>query len=375
MHRLTNASVAALAALALLIAACGVGSGDGNSDGDIPSPTANATNATAVETRVPFTPFPTPPPGVRLTTEEIVRKIGPSVVQVLTEVATRNVFGQLVPSQGIGTGVIIDTEGHIITNDHVIRAGAGVASTITVTLSDGRTAPATVVGADPATDLAVLKIDVTGLTPAELGDSSSLAVGADVVAVGFALGLEGDPTVTRGVVSAKGRTIQEQTISINDAIQTDAGINPGNSGGPLVDDRGRVIGINTAIISGAQSIGFAISIDVAKPIVQELLQNGFVARGFLGVQFTDITPSLARNLNLPADEGVGVVDVTPGSPADAAGMQPNDIIIRIEDTPITNSGDLVEVLRRYRAGEQVVVHFYRDGSEVETDVTLGARPN
>ncbi len=136
-----------------------------------------------------------------------------------------------------------------------------------------------------------------------------------------------------------------------------------------------MIGINTAIISGAQSIGFAISIDVAKPIVQELLQNGFVSRGFLGVQFTDITPSLARNLNLPADEGVGVVDVTPGSPADAAGMQPNDIIIRIEDTPITNSGDLVEVLRRYRAGEQVVVHLYRDGSEVETDVTLGARPN
>ena len=372
MHRLTNVSVAALAALALLIAACGGGS----DNGDIPSPLAtNASNATAVDTPIPFTPFPTPPPGVRLTTEEIVRKIGPSVVQVLTEAATPNVFGQLVPSQGIGTGVIIDIEGHIITNDHVIRAGAAIASTITVTLSDGRTAPATVVGADPATDLAVLKINATGLTPAELGDSSSLAVGADVVAVGFALGLEGDPTVTRGVVSAKGRTIQEQTISINDAIQTDAGINPGNSGGPLVDDRGRVIGINTAIIIGAQSIGFAISIDVAKPIVQELLQNGFVSRGFLGVQFTDITPSLARNLNLPADEGVGVVDVTPGSPADAAGMQPNDIIIRIEDTPITNSGDLVEALRRYRAGEQVVVHFYRDGGEAETNVTLGTRPN
>ena len=368
MHRLANASFAALAALALLIAACGGSSGDV----DIPSP---ATSVTVIETLVPFTPFPTLAPGVRLTTEEIVRKIGPSVVQVLTEAATPNVFGQLVPSQGIGTGVIIDTEGHIITNDHVIRAGAGFASTITVTLSDGRTAPATVVGADPATDLAVLKIEVTGLTPAELGDSSSLLVGADVVAVGFALGLEGDPTVTRGVVSAKGRTIQEQTISINDAIQTDASINPGNSGGPLVDDRGRVIGINTAIISGAQSIGFAISIDVVKPIVQELLQNGFVARGFLGVRFTDITPSLARNLNLPADEGVGVVDVTPGSPADAAGLQANDIIVRIEDTPITNSGDLVEVLRRYRAGEQVVVHFYRDGSEVETDVTLGERPN
>jgi S1-C subfamily serine protease len=246
---------------------------------------------------------------------------------------------------------------------------------ITVTLSDGRTARASVVGADPATDLAVIDIDLDGLTPADLGDVSTLSVGAEVVAMGFALGLEGDPTVTRGVISAKGRTIQEDTISINGAIQTDAGINPGNSGGPLVDDNGRVIGINTAIISGAQSIGFAISIDLAKPIIQELLANGRVDRGFLGVQFTDITPSLASNLDLPSDVGVGLVDVQPGSPAADGGLQRNDIIIRLADTDIRNSGDLVEALRRYREGEEVLVHFYRDGEEEEALVILGARPN
>ncbi len=320
-----------------------------------------------------FEPAATIDPGLRLTTEEIVRKLRPSVVQVLTEGATRNTFGQLVPSQGIGTGVILDTDGHIVTNDHVVRVGGGLASTITITLSDGRTAPASVVGADPATDLAVLKIDLDGLIPADLGDVATLQVGAEVVAVGFALGLEGDPTVTRGVVSAKGRTIQEESISINDAIQTDAGINPGNSGGPLVDDDGRVVGINTAIISGAQNIGFAISIDLAKPIIEELLANGLVERGFLGVRPTDITPSLARNLGLPSDLGVGLVSVDPDSPAAEGGLQANDIIIRLADTDIRNSGDLVEVLRQYREGEEVTVHFYRDGDEEETTVTLGGR--
>ena len=327
---------------------------------------------TAVATAV-FEPAPTLEPGLRLSTEDIVRKLRPSVVQVLTEGATRNTFGQLVPSQGIGTGVILDTEGHIVTNDHVIRVGRDLANTITITISDGRTASASVVGADPATDLAVLKIDLDGLIPAELGDVSTLAVGAEVVAVGFALGLAGDPTVTRGVVSAKGRTIQEESISINDAIQTDAGINPGNSGGPLVDVNGRVIGINTAIISGAQNIGFAISIDLAKPIMEELLANGRVERGFLGVTPTDITPSLARNLGLPSDRGVGLVSVDPDSPAAEGGLQANDIIIRLAGKEIRNSGDLVEVLRQYREGEEITVHFYRDGDEKETTVKLGGR--
>ena len=360
--RLSKIVLLLLPVLLAVAVACGSSAGSGAT---VVVPTEAATAI--------FQPAPTIEPGLRLSTEDIVRKLRPSVVQVLTEGATRNTFGQLVPSQGIGTGVILDTEGHIVTNDHVIRVGGAIANTITITLWDGRTASATVVGADPATDLAVLKIDLDGLTPAELGDVATLAVGAEVVAVGFALGLAGDPTVTRGVISAKGRTIQEDSISINDAIQTDAGINPGNSGGPLVDDNGRVIGINTAIISGAQNIGFAISIDLAKPIIEELLTNGRVERGFLGVTPTDITPSLARNLGLPSDRGVGLVSVDPDSPAAEGGLQANDIIIRLAGTEIRNSGDLVEVLRQYREGEEVTVHFYRDGDEEETTVTLGGR--
>ena len=351
--------------LAALIVACA-----GGEDEAPPAagPSPGATQQAATEA-------PTSRPGARLSTVEIARKLRPSVVQVLTEGAARNIFGELVPSQGIGTGVIIDADGRIVTNNHVVRIGASLASRITVTLADGRTAPAQVVGADPQTDLAVLSVELDDLTPAELGDAASLPVGADVVAMGFALGLEGDPTVTRGVVSAKNRTIQEQSVSINDAIQTDASINPGNSGGPLVDDRGRVVGINTAIVQGGENIGFAISIDVVKPIVQELIRSGRVERGFLGIQFTDITPSLARNLDLPAEEGVGVVDVEPGSPADRAGLLPDDIIIGMEETRVRNSGDLLEALRRHRRGERVTIRFYRDGDEQEAEVALGAQPD
>lgn len=192
--------------------------------------------------------------------------------------------------------------------------------------------------------------------------------------MGFALGLEGDPTVTRGVVSAKNRTIQEQSISINNAIQTDASINPGNSGGPLVDDRGRVVGINTAIVQGGENIGFSISVDLVKPIMEELIQKGRVERGFLGVRFTDITPSLARNLGLPAEEGVGIQEVVPGSPADEADLRPEDIIIVVEDTQVRNSGDLLEALRRYRAGERVTVRFYRGGDQQEAELRWAPSP-
>jgi S1-C subfamily serine protease len=355
--------LAGLLLVLLLLTAC---NGDGReepgaSTASSPGPAATAT-------------IELPSSGSSLSTEQIVQVLRPSVVQVLTEGAARNVFGELVPSQGIGTGVILDEEGHIVTNDHVIRVGQSIASRITVTLSDGRTARATVVGADPQTDLAIIQIDEEGLSPAELGSLGSLPVGAEVVAMGFALGLEGDPTVTRGVVSAKGRTIQEQTgISINDAIQTDASINPGNSGGPLVDDRGRVVGINTAIAGNAQNIGFAISIDLVKSVIEELIANGVVRRAFLGITFQDITPGLARNLDLPTDEGVGIAVVEPGSPAADAGLEPNDIIIGLGDDQITNSGDLLEALRGYPAGDTVEVRYYRNGQLEETDITLGER--
>ena len=367
-------ALAALPAL-LLVAPLAFVACDGDGNGD-----ATATPGATGEALETATPFPTAEPGAQLSTVEIVQRLSPSVVQVLTEDATQNIFGEVVPSRGIGTGVIIDDEGHILTNNHVVRVGGSptgpVSSTITVTLFDGSTAGATVVGTDPQVDLAVIKIERQGLVPAELGDTETLPVGSQVVAIGFALGLEGAPSVTSGVVSAKDRTIdQQQGISINGLIQTDASINPGNSGGPLVDDRGRVVGINTAIIANVENVGFAISIDLARPVAQELIANGFVNRGFLGVTVRDVTPGLAASLGLPAEQGVTIDAIVAGSPADDAGLQPSDILIAIGESDIRNGGDLLEALRRHRAGERVTVHYYRDGGEEETDVTVGSRPD
>lgn len=329
-------------------------------------------------TTVAERPSPTAEPTARaeepLTTVEIVRRLRPSVVRVLTEGATLDIFGRAIPSQGIGTGVIIDEEGHIVTNDHVLRVGDHLGSRITVTLDDQRTFTAGVVGSDPPTDIGVLRIEADDLTPAVLDSAADLPVGADVVAIGQALGLEGEPTVTRGVVSAKGRVIREDPYTINDAIQTDASINPGNSGGPLVDSYGEVVGINTAIIQGAQNIGFAISIDLVKPIVEELIKEGRVPRGFLGVNTVDITPSLASNFDLPVDYGVGITSVQRGGPADQARLRPEDIIIELAGDEIRNNGDLLQALTTHRAGETVAVKYYRGDELREAEMTLSERP-
>src|SRR3990170_491916 len=280
----------------LTFAACG---GGNKSSGG--TATAERTGTPSVEA----TPFPTSKPGAVLSTEEIVRKLRPSVVLVSVAGSGRDVFGDIVPSEGIGTGVIIDADGYIVTNNHVVRAGGGtIAQTINVTLYDGKELPAEVIGTDPQTDLAVIKITASNLTPAELGSTAAQRVGADVVAMGYALGLEGDPTVTRGVISAKGRSIQEDPFSINDAIQTDASINPGNSGGPLVDAFGQVVGINTAIVAQAQNIGFSISIDLVRPLAQEIIEQGRVERGYLGVNVVDVTPALNEAEGLGVDQGV-----------------------------------------------------------------------
>ena len=368
---------AIIALIAIIAVACS-SDGDGGTATLVDEPTA----APRI-TQEPPTPFPTPVPGALLTTVEIVRKLEPSVVQVLTEDAGRNVFGQVVPRSGVGTGAIIDADGFIITNNHVIRVGGNptgpIASRITVTLFDGRTARAEVVGSDPATDLAVLHINETGLVAADLGDASGLPVGSDGVAIGFALNLEGGPTVTRGVISAI-RTIQQPSINIAlpNALQTDASINPGNSGGPLVDDRGRVVGINTSIIALAQNIpvqniGFAIPVGLFRPIAQELIQNGEVRRGFLGIDFLDVTPGLAASLGLPAEEGVSIARVLPGTPADDAELQPDDVIIGLGEIDVRNSGDLLEALRRHKAGDEVIVRFYRGGDPQEAELTLTER--
>jgi S1-C subfamily serine protease len=353
-----------LLALVLALSACK----GGGEQGPTPETTGTAPAATAAATAVPTRT------GESLSIPDIVRLLRPSVVRIQTEGASFDILGRPVPTGGVGTGVIIDQEGHIVTNNHVVRLDSGLASRVVVTLSDDRTFTAEVVGTDAPTDLAVLKIDATDLTPAKLGDVSQLQVGEDVVAIGYALDLPGGPSVTKGVVSAKGRVIQEASYSISDAIQTDASINPGNSGGPLVNDRGEVVGIDTAIVTQAQNIGFAISIDLAKPLVQEIIEKGSVSRGFLGINVVDVTPSVAASFDLPVDKGVGVANVDQASPADQAGLRVGDIIVRLGDVTIDNSGDLVQALTRYRAGDKVTAVFYRDNQQQETEVTLTQRP-
>jgi len=363
---LRRTSVLALSLFALAILSVGCGAG-GATPTAVPSPTATAT---------PTITSPKPSPEPASSTAELVERLRPSVVHILSEAATLDVFGQLVPSQGVGTGFVIDEKGHIVTNNHVVvqpNTCDQPARTITITLSDGRKFPARIVGQDVPTDLAVLQIDASNLIPVVPGDAMAVQVGEDVVAIGNALNLPGGPTVTKGVVSAKDRLIEEEEcgVTIPGAIQTDASINPGNSGGPLVSTKGEVIGITTAIIGGAEGIGFAISIDTARPIVQELIEKGRIERGFLGVTIVPITPSLAESFNLPVDHGVGLRAVQRGSPADQAGLEPGDIIVKIADIEIQTSGDLFRALTVYRAGDRVQVEYYRGNDRNTAEVTIG----
>ncbi len=302
-------------------------------------------------------------------------------MHVLSEAASIDVFGQAVPSEGVGTGIVLDNQGHILTNNHVVvqpNSCDTPVQTIVVTLNDDRSFTARIVGRDVATDLAVLQIDASGLTPAVLGDSASVPIGDTVVAIGDALDLPGGPTVTRGVVSAQNRLIEETDcgVTIPGAIQTDAAINPGNSGGPLADTAGQIIGITTAAITGGvEGVGFAISSNTAKPIIQELISSGKVTRAYLGVSVVTITSSLAITNNLPVDHGVGIQQVAPGSPAAKAGLQVGDIIVKVDGTDINSSGDLFQLLANDKSGDKVPVEFYRGNSQQSVDVTLGTPPS
>jgi len=301
---------------------------------------------------------------------EVVKALTPSVVQIVTEKTTRNFFNRPVPSSGLGTGIILSEDGHILTNNHVVDG----AQQITVTLSNGESYPAEIVGTDLDTDTAVIRIEATGLNPAKLGNSSELQVGEEVIAIGHALGLPGGPTVSAGVISAVGRSIDTSSqITIVDLIQTDAAINPGNSGGPLVNDRAEVIGINTAIIQGTEGIGFAINIDDAKIVIEQILGDGYVERGFLGITLVNLTPALASQLGLPVSQGILVTRVLEGSAAERAGLRIDDVIVQMGDELIGNTGKLSNFLLEHLPGETTDLTLYRDGMEMSTRVTLGER--
>jgi len=279
---------------------------------------------------------------------------------------------------GTGTGVIFDPRGYILTNSHVIQnpAGGGTAPSIRVALADERVFDSTVVDDDPANDLAVLKIDAPNLKPARLADSDQVQVGEPVVAIGFALALPGGPTVSSGVVSALGRSIEEPNGNVlPDLVQTDAAINPGNSGGPLLNAGGEVIGINTAGSARAQGISFAVAANQARPAVDSVVATGQVIRPFLGVQILgEVTPSIARQNSLAADRGVAV-QVVPGGPAAQAGVRDGDIITAIDGQQVQTGGDLQNGIRRHKPGEQLRLRVVRqDGSTADLTATLAQVP-
>jgi serine protease Do len=275
--------------------------------------------------------------------------------------------GREGPHRGAGSGFIIDADGSILTNNHVIDH----AERIIVKLSDGRTFRARTVGADPDTDIALIKIDGQGGLPvAPLGDSSSLRMGEWVCAIGNPLGYE--HTVTVGVISFVGRKLFD--MSLDNYIQTDAAINFGNSGGPLINARGEVIGINAAISSRASSIGFAVPINGATSVLPQLRARGRVSRGYMGVALRDVDADIERSLNLPVSRGALVQDVTEGSPADRAGLHPYDVVVSLDDHAIGNEDQLIREIAARTPGSAAHLGFFRDGREQNATVKLAERP-
>ena len=358
-----------------------------------PTPTPTATPPTATPTSLPtLEPTPTavlatgtngttplaegvsqsqPTATSTPTTVEVVKILRPSVVHIATLSVALGIFNQPSVAEGVGTGIVLDLEGHILTNNHVVEN----AQEIIVTLGTSESFNAQVVGLDPITDTAVIRIEATDLTPATLGDSSALEVGEDVIAIGHALGLRGGPTVSKGVVSALGRAIEtdpETQFTIVDLIQTDASINPGNSGGPLVNSRAEVIGMNTAIVQQGQGIGFAININDAMVVAAQLIEKGTVTRGFLGVRLLNITPFIAKRNNLPVNEGIFIQLVHADTAAGAAGLQVGDIIVQLGETPIANAGELARFLIDHGPGETIDVHYFRGETRVTVEITLGS---
>jgi serine protease Do len=313
----------------------------------------------------------------------VVQRVLPSVVDVTTDIFRLSPSG---PQQGVGvgTGFIVRDDGIIVTNCHVVEGG----TKITVTSSDesAKKYPARVIGGDCEHDLAVLKIDATNVPALTLGNSSGLVLGQQVVAIGYALALEGGPSVTSGIISALNRTIQAQdpqcspsvcpngVRTYTGAIQTDAAINHGNSGGPLVNTAGEVVGINSAGNSNAENIGFAIAIDTAKDAITQAEEHPLKASAYLGVATQDITPAVAGSLGLSVDSGALVVAVTPNGPAAGAGIAEGDVIVSVNGTSVGSSADLGDVLAGLNPGETASVGVVTPSGAKTVDVTLGTRP-
>jgi S1-C subfamily serine protease len=310
-------------------------------------------------------------PAARVGVPAMVARVLPAVVSITTRGIERDQFNQAVRTRGLGSGFIADRLGHVLTNNHVVEG----ADEIKVALTDGRLFRATLVGADRFSDLAVLKIDGPNLPVLALGDSSRLSVGDSVVAIGSPLWIEGGPTVTAGVVSALGRSMEQPGLpQLHNLIQTDAAINPGNSGGPLVNLKGEVIGINTAVIASAHGIGFAIAAAMAKPVVKDLIAKGRIVRASLGLTAVSVTRQVAWANELPMERGALVIRVDEGGAAEAAGIEAGDVITSVGGKAINDLHHLHGVLWRHRVGETVHVTAWRDGRVVEVTAVLKEEP-
>ncbi|MFW9811652.1 MAG: S1C family serine protease [Candidatus Thorarchaeota archaeon] len=298
---------------------------------------------------------------------EVVEEVVPSVVSVSTTRLARTQLSRVVPVQGQGSGVILSDTGFIVTNAHVIEG----ARDVDVTLYDGRTFKAVVVGESKVRDLAILKIDAENLNPIEMGDSAGLKVGQFAIAVGNPLGL--GSTVTYGLVSAVDRTIQSQRSFLEGLIQTSAQINPGNSGGALVDTEGRLIGVPTAMIPWSQGIGFAIAVDTLKAIYDELIETGTVQTPWMGIVGVTLNRGIAAHYNLKVEKGALLVEV-PKGPSRSMGLQPGDVIIAIDDVDISGMEELRTKIMRSKVGQKLMVRFQRGSDVFESYVELMAAP-
>lgn len=365
--------------------------------------------ATAVSTPMPaptFTPAPTQTPIIIIATptplgpevlvpidveEELItnlyERVGPSVVHITARVVTMNFFFGPQSSEGTGSGFVFDKEGHIVTNYHVVEG----AESLEVKFSDDTSVPAEVVGIDPPNDLAVLRVDLPpeNLFPVELGDSAAVRVGQRAIAIGNPFGL--DRTLTMGVVSALGRPLQTSSDNfIYEVIQTDAAINPGNSGGPLLNSRGQVIGVNTAIRQGAEGIGFAVPVDTVKRVAPVLIAEGRYPHPWLGFLGYSITPELARTVNLPVEQGILIAQLYRDGPAARAGVRGatqqvivgnrrmflgGDVLTAVNGTPIADWDALQEFLAlQTQVGDVLTLTLLRNGETLELPITVTAQP-
>lgn len=370
-----------LALAALIIALAGCADGDASDaprelstfSGE-PMAAISASTAAVVDARASGEQdASTAPPPAALASlpsiSDLVHEVEPAVVSISVESVSRGMFFDF-NDENAGTGVVIRTDGYIVTNYHVIQG----AHAIKVTLSGGDTYDATVVGYDRVTDLAALKIEAADLATVKMGDSDDIQVGDWVVALGNALALKGGPTVTLGIVSARGRTITTDRGELYGLIQTDAAINDGNSGGPLINLQGEVVGINTAMLRRAQGIGFAVGSTTAQPIIDTLIQHGRVVRPLIGLTGADVTPSRANRFGLSVDEGIIVTRMTLGGPAHSAGIRVGDVITKLNDIPTPDMASFLTLLWTFDVGQDIQAEYIHEDEIGIATITLAERP-